>query len=136
MTDKLLKAQERVLRAMHTRNVALIYSTTPAVRMQLRVAGLVDYGNETWEITAKGLRAIGATAELIYEREKLERERDEKAIHDEWLRKDQAAKREVNRKAKIIAKVRTEFDFMFCADTDAKLWEAITRIVEIHEGTA
>lgn len=151
MTDKLTKAQERVLREMYRLGLRDPFTLVSRFmggafrRMITRMHddGLLDgklsIGGDYYkshEITHKGLVALAACGvevpgEVLVAREALELERKQRA-HADWNKQQmEADKRKAERKAKIIEKVGKEIDF-----ENDDLWHIITRIVEIHEGTA
>lgn len=161
MTDKLTKAQERVLRAMYANpgkspfEIDRPSSMGGAHRRMIDNLMSMGYihvhvyyrtfegGSRPWkqrahEITAKGLRAIHATADEIYARERLEREREVAREKQRAKNAAQVDAWQAERKANIIAKVREELTGVggFTHLADDALWHWITRIVEIHEGTA
>lgn len=143
MANKLTKAQERMLRGYYTGSHARTSrNMTRTVKERLIDAGYLaprSYSSHGMplqiEITAKGLRAIHATADEIYARERLERERAVEFDRERERATLAADDRARERKKKIIAKVREEFLGKVFPD-DVWLWNLITRIVEIHEGTA
>lgn len=71
----------------------------------------------------------------IVARETLEYDRSKRAVIAQLDREEAVKQREVERKARIIARVREEFSETIGQFTDDAWWKLITRIVEIHEGT-
>lgn len=139
MTE-LTRAQSRVLRAMYEHGPQRLFNSSTQTKDSLENLGLIvdeRKAGETWsswKITAKGLRAIDANELDIVTREELERQRKVIALRLASEREEHALKREAERKAKIIARVRAEIEVLNF-DNENHLWKIITRIVEIHEST-
>lgn len=140
---ELTRTQVRVLRAMYEHGPQRLFNSSIQTKDSLENLGLIAderKAGETWsswKITAKGLRAIDANELDIVTREELERQRKHIALKLASEREENALKREAERKAKIIAKVRNALPTAFGPEYahDGVLWNLITRIVEIHEGT-
>lgn len=139
MADKLTKAQERVLRELHTTGKITEWAGGGSCRrmmVRMRSAGLLHCNPQTclWEITAKGLRTIDALELAIVTREELERQREVQKNKTRLEEQADLSAAFERRKARIIAKVREELGVLAFLN-DYSLWQLITHIVEIHEDT-
>lgn len=104
----------------------------------MRTKGLLDFDSHRvrkWEITAKGLLALGVSSGVRAAREALEAQRQAAAQRGEAAFAAARVKREAERKAKIVAKVRKDCDAILANLDDGPLWQLIERIAEIEQST-